>query len=75
MGVTWICLSLIVIVVLCIYIFLTRNDDCFKKRGVEFEKPKIFFGNMLNVFIGFETESSLFEYMFEKFSREKYAKL
>lgn len=44
----------------------------FKNRGVEFEAPKIFFGNMLDIFLGRESEATMIENLYEKFSREKY---
>lgn len=64
-------ISLLMILLLSIYKYLTRNDNFFRRRGVEFEKPKIFFGNMLDVFLGRETEAALFEHLYDMFSREK----
>lgn len=72
MNTTLVCLSLIAGLVLCIVKFLSRNYEVFKNRGVEFEKPKLFFGNMLHVFLGRETEAALIENFYERFSREKY---
>lgn len=72
MNTTLVCLSLIAVLVLCIVKFLSRNYEVFKNRGVEFEKPKLFFGNLLHVFLGRETEAALIENFYERFSREKY---
>lgn len=61
----------LVLIVLGIYKFIARNNEVFKKRGVDFEEPSFFFGNMLDVFLGKIDEDSMFEYLYEKFSREK----
>lgn len=71
MEVITVCLLCLAIVIGFILLLLTRNNDVFKKRGVEFEEPRIFFGNMFGVFTGKETESTLIESLYEKFSREK----
>jgi hypothetical protein len=62
---------LIVCVIACIYKLLTKHNDVFQNRGVEYEKPKVFFGNMFEVFMGRLKEAELFEYLYERFSREK----
>ncbi|XP_023951101.1 cytochrome P450 6B5-like [Bicyclus anynana] len=38
---------LIVVVVIALYFYGTRNFDFFSKRGIKFEKPMIFFGGYL----------------------------
>lgn len=49
-----------------------KSQNIFRDRGIEYEKPAIFFfGNMLDVFLGKISEESLFECLYEKFSREK----
>jgi hypothetical protein len=62
---------LTVCVVACTYKLLTKHNDVFKNRGVEYEKPKVFFGNMFEVFMGTLKETELFEHLYERFSREK----
>lgn len=62
---------LFVTFVCCVFIFLTRHNNFFKRRGVEFEKPTLFFGNLFGVFLDGESEASVIEYLYEKFSREK----
>jgi cytochrome P450 family 9 len=69
-GIT-VCLLFLAIAIGYIFLLLTKNNDVFKKRGVEFEEPRLFFGNMLSVFTGKESEISLIESLYEKFSREK----
>lgn len=64
-------ISLIVFVIACIHKVLTINHDVFKNRGVEYEKPKLIFGNMFAVFIGKLKEDELLKTIYEKFSREK----
>lgn len=71
MEVITICLLLLAVVFSFIFRLLTKNSDIFKKRGVEYDEPIIFFGNMLNVFTGKESETSLIESMYERFAREK----
>lgn len=71
MEVTFISLSLLGALVLCICRFLSKHNNFFKERGVEFEKPTIFFGNMFGCFMGWESEASVFDGLYEKFSREK----
>lgn len=70
METTLACLSLIAALVLSIYSFTYRNNK-FSLRGIEYQKPTIFFGNMLDVFLGKESEAATFENLYEKFSREK----
>lgn len=53
------------------YKLLTKNFLVFKKRGIEFEHPTLLFGNMLNSFLGNETDQATFKYLYEKFDREK----
>lgn len=55
------------------YKLLTKNFQTFKQRGVEFEKPAFFFGNMLNCFLGSETERDTMKFLYEKHNREKSA--
>jgi hypothetical protein len=71
MEVTILLMLLIVCVIACIYKLLTKHNDVFKNRGVEYEKPTIFFGNMFSVFMGKMKETELFEHFYDKFSREK----
>ncbi|CRK88205.1 CLUMA_CG001986, isoform A [Clunio marinus] len=52
-------------------IFITRDKKLFELRGVEFDKPTIFFGNLWNVFRDIESEREVFERLYEKYDREK----
>lgn len=56
---------------LIFYKLFTKNFLVFKKRGIEFEHPTLLFGNMLNSFLGNETDQATFKYLYEKFDREK----
>lgn len=58
-------------ILLIIYRVFTKNNLVFKKRGIEFEHPTLLFGNMLNSFLGNESDQATFKYLYEKFDREK----
>lgn len=72
MGISWIELSLlIVIVILGIYKYLTKNDDVFLKRGVAFLKPKIFIGNLGALITGRENGFEFFQNKYDIFKDDK----
>lgn len=64
-------LLLTVLLVLCVYKLLTRKHDVFKRRGVVYQKPIVFFGNMFDAFVWGESLDSAIGILYERFSREK----
>lgn len=64
--------TLIAFVLFFAYKFFTKQNEIFKQRGVAFEKPTFFFGNMfVDLIMGTEGEPTIFKHLYERFSREK----
>lgn len=71
MSLTVIDLSLILVGLFCVYKYLTRNHEVFKKRGIKYSEPIFFFGNMLGLITGRDDGWTIFQNLFIKFRNEK----
>lgn len=71
MELSWIELSLFVIVIIAIYKYLTRNDDMFEKRGIPYLKPTILLGNLGALATGRENGIEYFQNKYDLFKDEK----
>lgn len=67
----WTKLVLVTVIIIGLYKFLTKNNNFFKTREVKFVKPRVLFGNLLEVFTGRENGYSVFQKMYNKFKNEK----
>lgn len=64
-------LILLLILIFGLYKYLTRNHLFFQRQQVAFVKPKILFGNLLELFTGRENGISVFQKVYDKFSNER----
>lgn len=62
---------LLLILLLGLYKFLTRNNDFFKNRGVKFMKPMLLLGNTFDLISGREDGASIMLSFCRKFPNEK----
>ncbi|XP_077299001.1 uncharacterized protein LOC143920158 [Arctopsyche grandis] len=71
----WIFVSIIVILLLTLYVFITRNNNYWKERKVPYEQPKFFFGNFKDVFNGSKHFGMLYVDLYKQFKNAAYVGL
>lgn len=74
MDLSWIEFSLLVILFLGIYKYLTKNDRVFEKRGVPFLKPTFLLGNLGSLITGRENGFEFFQNKYDMFKDDKLVK-
>ncbi|CAG9573461.1 unnamed protein product [Danaus chrysippus] len=65
-------LLIIGILIITLYFYGTRNFDYWKKRGVPYEEPLIFFGSNLKQFINGVSVSERFAALYRRFPGERF---
>ncbi|XP_067005228.1 probable cytochrome P450 6a13 [Anabrus simplex] len=58
-----------------LYVYFTWNFDYWKKRGVTFEKPTPFFGNIKDAVLGKVYESILYKRIYDSFEGQRFVGL
>lgn len=64
-------LILVLLFIACIYKTITKRNNYFQLRGIAYNKPLIFFGNMWEALIDHDDYESVVDEFYRKFRNEK----
>lgn len=65
-------LFIAIAIVFALYKWLTKNDDFFLKKGVQFDKPTPIFGNFLGLLLQKDTMIDILQRGYGKYKKSKY---
>lgn len=61
----------VLVIIIGIYYLITKKNNYFKERGVNFLKPIPFFGNMFDVSISRRNLPQIIQHSYDKFAESK----
>ncbi|KAF2880402.1 hypothetical protein ILUMI_25769 [Ignelater luminosus] len=67
MLLSWGVLTLLSTLAILFYFYCTRNFNYWKNKGVPHEKPRFFFGNLIELFFPKETTGRYLEFLYRKY--------